>query len=174
MIQKYLGIAAFFFIAMFLTHMLQVVRIDFTSPLTKTEVAFPDHRIPIYQKKETLTLPNRSHLLVFFSTKCKACEFEIISLNKIKKKYTNLPPMIGVAVYSNSDDLKTFFEKKENPFNEIAIDEKNEFSKLAKLTDLPTVFIVNQNKTGVFLTKGVLDQNFFVKNILSKITEISK
>lgn len=174
MIRKYLGIVAFFFVAAFITHLLQVVRIDFTRPLTHTEIKFPDQKISLYQKKEKLTLPNRTNLLVFFSANCKACEFEMVALNKIKEKYTNLPPIIGIAVHSNTEELKDFFERKGNPFDEVGIDEKNEFSKLAHLTDLPTMFIVNQSKTGIFSTKGVINQDFFETNILSKVKEISK
>lgn len=174
MIQKYLGITAFFFIAMFLTHLLQVVRIDFTDPLIKTEVKFPDQHISLYQKEGKLILPNRPNLVIFFSTKCRACEFEIIALNKINKIYTDLPPIIGIAVHSNTEELNKFFEKRDNPFSELAIDQENEFSKLANLTDLPTMFIVNQDKTGVYATKGVLNQDFFATRILSKIKEISK
>lgn len=170
--MKIYGFAVLFVLTAVLSNLLNVVRLDFRTEtaLVPRVLEIPRAEIPLYGADDVLSLPDRPAMIVFFGSWCKPCLHELPVLAKIAKRKDL--PLIGIAVRDTPQRLDKLFQKTENPFDTVALDDNSEWTKGLRAWTVPAIYLTDGKGMAVYEIGGVLTEDFYLQNVLTPIREL--
>ncbi|HBO58668.1 MAG TPA: hypothetical protein DD624_01995 [Alphaproteobacteria bacterium] len=170
--MKIYGFAVLLLLSLLLSNFLNLVRLDFSTEASVIPRALdiPQIRMPLYGRAGDLILPNRPVMIVFFGSWCKPCRLELSILAKLAKRKDI--PFVGIAVRDTAQQLDGLFQKIENPFDAIALDDKAEWTKSLNAWRVPSLFLTDGKGTTAYEIGGVLTEEFYLQTLLPLIREL--
>lgn len=136
----------------------QVANINFSSK----KVVLPEFNLPdLWHKNQSFTnadLKGKYSLINVFASWCTTCLAEHKTLLKLKEK--NLIKIYGITWNDIDINTKKFLKKHGNPYEKVAIDNKEFLTGKLGLRAVPESFLVNSQGDIIFRIQGNITEEF--------------